>query len=262
MTADAAAAAESRLGVAAGLRRLRRRGAGDRGRVRGFRPQGAVAGGAVAAARPRGAGGHQHELPAGRRSRAGMWATRRVSRAALFQPGGGQPDRRGGPGRGTGDRHGRARPWRSAQPAASSRCAAGTAGALPINRFFCPYTNEAARALDDGLGSTAEIDAVAREVLGAAAGPFAVMNLIKPRINLHAIRNLAPLGTFYAPAAAMIAAGEADRPFPIARPTAPPPERRARSPTGCCAAASCRCCRRSTRKWPSPPCSTWAPARR
>ena len=27
-----------------------------------------------------------------------------------------------------------------------------------------------------------------------------MMNLIKPRINLHAIRNLAPLGPFYAPA--------------------------------------------------------------
>ena len=39
-------------------------------------------------------------------------------------------------------------------------------------------------------------------MLGAAAGPFAVMNLIKPRINLHAIRNLAPLGPFYAPARA------------------------------------------------------------
>jgi 3-hydroxybutyryl-CoA dehydrogenase len=84
-----------------------------------------------------------------------------------------------------------------------------------VNRFFCPYTNEAARALDDGLASTGEIDAVAQEVLGAAAGPFAVMNLIKPRINLHAIRNLAPLGAFYAPARAMVEAGEADRPFPI-----------------------------------------------
>lgn len=85
-----------------------------------------------------------------------------------------------------------------------------------INRFFCPYTNEAARALDAGLGTTGEIDAVAKEVLGAAAGPFTVMNLIKPRINLHAIRNLAPLGPFYAPARAMIEAGEADRPFEIA----------------------------------------------
>ncbi len=84
-----------------------------------------------------------------------------------------------------------------------------------INRFFCPYTNEAARALDEGLGTTAEIDAVAREAVGAAAGPFFVMNIIKPRINLHAIRNLSPLGPFYAPAASMIEHGEADRPFAI-----------------------------------------------
>jgi 3-hydroxyacyl-CoA dehydrogenase len=96
-----------------------------------------------------------------------------------------------------------------------------------INRFFCPYTNEAARALDDGLGSTGEIDAVARDVLQAAAGPFTVMNLIKPRINLHAIRNLAPLGTFYAPAASMVAAGEADRPFAIEAGPAPEPARAA-----------------------------------
>ena len=61
--------------------------------------------------------------------------------------------------------------------------------------------------------------------VGAAAGPFAVMNLIKPRINLHAIRNLEPLGPFYVPAAAMVAAGEADRPFELAG-EPPPPERR------------------------------------
>ena len=84
-----------------------------------------------------------------------------------------------------------------------------------INRFFCPYTNEAVRALDDGLASTGAIDEVAREVLGAAAGPFAVMNLIKPRINLHAIRNLGPLGPFYAPAPSMIEVGDADRSWVI-----------------------------------------------
>ena len=101
-----------------------------------------------------------------------------------------------------------------------------------VNRFFCPYTNEAARALDDGLGTTGEIDAVARDVLRRAAGPFAVMNLIKPRINLHAIRNLAPLGPFYAPAAAMVAAGEADRPFAIDVASLPEPRlaRRDRRP--------------------------------
>ena len=133
-----------------------------------------------------------------------------------------------------------------------------------VNRFFCPYTNAAARLpWTMGWARTAEIDQVARSVLGAAAGPFAVMNLIKPRINLHAIRNLAPLGTFYAPARAMIEAGEADRAVPDRRGHgAMRPAGSARSPTGCCAARSCRCCRRSTRAWPRPPCSTWAPARR
>ncbi len=96
-----------------------------------------------------------------------------------------------------------------------------------VNRFFCPYTNEAARALDEGLGTTGEIDAVARDVLQAAAGPFAVMNLIKPRINLHAIRNLAPLGPFYAPAAAMVATGEADRSFAVDIASLPEPPRAA-----------------------------------
>ncbi len=95
-----------------------------------------------------------------------------------------------------------------------------------INRFFCPYTNEAVRALDEGLGTAAEIDAVAKEAVGAAAGPFFVMNIIKPRINLHAIRNLAPLGPFYAPAAGMIVHGEADRPFEIGEAGEIPEQRR------------------------------------
>ena len=96
-----------------------------------------------------------------------------------------------------------------------------------VNRFFCPYTNEAAHALDEGLGTTGEIDRVAQDALGAAAGPFTVMNLIKPRINLHAIRNLGPLGGFYAPARAMIAAGESDRPFTIDAASLPEPPRAA-----------------------------------
>jgi 3-hydroxybutyryl-CoA dehydrogenase len=98
-----------------------------------------------------------------------------------------------------------------------------------INRFFCPYTNEAVRALDDGVATTGEIDEAAKEVVGAAAGPFAVMNLIKPRINLHAIRNLAPLGPFYAPASSMVEVGEADRPWTIEPPAEPSPERRRRA---------------------------------
>jgi 3-hydroxybutyryl-CoA dehydrogenase len=90
-----------------------------------------------------------------------------------------------------------------------------------LNRYFCPYTNEAARALDDGLGSTAQIDRVATECLGAAAGPFRVMNLVKPRINLHAIRNMAPLGSFYAPADSMVRIGEAEADWQIDQAPAP-----------------------------------------
>jgi 3-hydroxyacyl-CoA dehydrogenase len=84
-----------------------------------------------------------------------------------------------------------------------------------INRFFCPYTNEGARLLDEGLGDTATIDRAAEAAFGVAMGPFAVQNIIKPRINLHAIQNLGPLGDFYKPAASMVAQGEADQPWAI-----------------------------------------------
>jgi hypothetical protein len=52
------------------------------------------------------------------------------------------------------------------------------------------------------------------------------MNLIKPRINLHAIQNLGPLGAFYAPARSMVETGEADRSFEIAPAGEVAPERR------------------------------------
>jgi 3-hydroxyacyl-CoA dehydrogenase len=80
-------------------------------------------------------------------------------------------------------------------------------------------------ALDEGLGTAAQIDEVAKRTFGVAAGPFTVMNLIKPRINLHAIRNLAPLGAFYAPAASMIEVGEADGSWEIEDGGALPEER-------------------------------------
>jgi 3-hydroxyacyl-CoA dehydrogenase len=92
-----------------------------------------------------------------------------------------------------------------------------------VNRFFCPYTNEASRLVDEGLGTPAQIDRVAQEDLKVAAGPFFVQNIIKPRINLHAIRNLAPLGPFYAPAALLTRLGEAGESFEIgAQPAADP----------------------------------------
>jgi len=84
-----------------------------------------------------------------------------------------------------------------------------------LNRFFCPYTNEAARCVDDGLGSPAQIDDVAKQVLGVPVGPFFVMNIVKPRINLAAVRNLAHLGPFYEPAHSLSATGDADENWEI-----------------------------------------------
>lgn len=85
-----------------------------------------------------------------------------------------------------------------------------------VNRFFCPYTNEAARLVGEGLATTAQVDRMAKQSLGVPAGPFLVQNIIKPRINLHAIRNLAPLGDFYAPAPYLVDVGEAEQSFEIA----------------------------------------------
>ncbi len=75
-----------------------------------------------------------------------------------------------------------------------------------INRFFVPYLNEAVRLADEGW-RPAEIDAVACQAFGTAAGPFRVMDLTKPAIALHAARTLANLGEFYAPAPGLIRIG-------------------------------------------------------
>ncbi|NJO53945.1 MAG: hypothetical protein HC829_03090 [Bacteroidales bacterium] len=90
-----------------------------------------------------------------------------------------------------------------------------------LNRFFCPYTNEAARLLGERTGTIGEIERAAEEAFGAAAGPFRVMNLIKPRINLGAIRNLSEFGPFYAPAPKMVEVGEAGGTFEIDQPQTP-----------------------------------------
>ncbi len=90
-----------------------------------------------------------------------------------------------------------------------------------LNRFFCPYTNEAVHVLDQGLASTAQIDAIARDRLGLALGPFAVMNIIGTATNLNAVRNLGALGPFYEAAAGLIAHGTDNTPWQIDEDPAP-----------------------------------------
>lgn len=84
-----------------------------------------------------------------------------------------------------------------------------------INRFFCPYYNEAARIVEDGIAGTADVDQVAQERLGAAAGPFTVMNLVRPAVSAHAMGNLAALGPFYATAGLLKAQAETGADWPL-----------------------------------------------
>ncbi|MEM1428526.1 MAG: 3-hydroxyacyl-CoA dehydrogenase NAD-binding domain-containing protein [Pseudomonadota bacterium] len=77
-----------------------------------------------------------------------------------------------------------------------------------LNRFFCPYTNEAVRCHDEGRATAAQVDRVAKALFGVALGPFAVMNIVKPSINLAAVRSIAHLGAFYAPADGLVRVGE------------------------------------------------------
>ena len=84
-----------------------------------------------------------------------------------------------------------------------------------INRFFVPYGNEAVRLLDEGAGTTAQIDRVARECMGVAAGPFLVTNLVKPKIMFHAQRNLGPHGAFYTLSDTLANKGDSDYEFEI-----------------------------------------------
>lgn len=84
-----------------------------------------------------------------------------------------------------------------------------------VNRFFVPYGNEAARLLEEGVGTAGQIDAAAREAWRVAAGPMLVMNVVKPVIMLNAQNYLRPFGAFYEPCALLKTQGESNTPFAI-----------------------------------------------
>ena len=60
-----------------------------------------------------------------------------------------------------------------------------------VNRFFVPWLNEACLLLQEGVASTAAIDAVAMKAFRIGLGPFALMNLTGPPIALHSTDYLA-----------------------------------------------------------------------
>ena len=60
-----------------------------------------------------------------------------------------------------------------------------------VNRFFVPWLNEACLLLEEGVATTAQIDAVACAAFDIGMGPFALMNLTGPPIALHSTNYLA-----------------------------------------------------------------------
>ena len=94
-----------------------------------------------------------------------------------------------------------------------------------LNRFFCPYVNEAMRLYDEGVGTPFEIDRVACDVVGAAAGPFVVANLVGTQVLMHAQENLTPLGAFYQPADSVMRVGKDGGTWEIGDPSAADPSR-------------------------------------
>lgn len=60
-----------------------------------------------------------------------------------------------------------------------------------VNRFFVPWLNEACHLLEEGVATTAQIDAIARKACRIGLGPFGLMNLTGPPIALHSTDYLA-----------------------------------------------------------------------
>ena len=84
-----------------------------------------------------------------------------------------------------------------------------------LNRFFCPYSNEAVRLFEEGLGTPAQIDQIVQEKMGIAAGPFLVMNLVGMKTMAHAAENLEPHGNFYKPTATVNEMGVSNKKWNI-----------------------------------------------
>ena len=95
----------------------------------------------------------------------------------------------------------------------------GDAPGFCINRFFVPWLNEGARLFEEGHGSPAFIDEVAKVTFKIGMGPFALMNATGVPIAMHAAKNLAEsFGPFYAPAKILCAQVESKQPWDLTAP--------------------------------------------
>ncbi len=84
-----------------------------------------------------------------------------------------------------------------------------------VNRFFVPWLNEAARLLDEGIATTAEIDAVCMKAFSIGMGPFALMNATGVPIAYHAQKTLEKYGKFYEVSDALKKQAELNKPWVV-----------------------------------------------
>ena len=67
-----------------------------------------------------------------------------------------------------------------------------------INRFFIPFLNESIRILEAGIANIPTIEKAAKQAFSIGMGPFELMNITGPAIQVHASAAVAKeLGPFY-----------------------------------------------------------------
>ncbi len=82
------------------------------------------------------------------------------------------------------------RAWALQELLGKTPIASADASGFVVNRYFAPWLIEAVRLLDEGLGSPAAIDAVAKATFDIGMGPFELMNVTGIPIALHAATTL------------------------------------------------------------------------
>jgi enoyl-CoA hydratase/3-hydroxyacyl-CoA dehydrogenase len=113
------------------------------------------------------------------------------------------------------------RAWALQELLGKTPIASRDASGFVVNRYFVPWLVEAVRLLQDGLGSPAEIDAVARTTFGIGMGPFELMNVTGIPIALHAATTLgAAFGPMYAPPSMLAEQVATGRSWPLGDPAA------------------------------------------
>jgi enoyl-CoA hydratase/3-hydroxyacyl-CoA dehydrogenase len=86
-----------------------------------------------------------------------------------------------------------------------------------VNRFFIPWSNEAIRLLDEGLGDIPSIDHVVKETVNIGMGPFEFMNATRAfSLAYHTPTILSQrISEFYGPAAGIQAKFKSGEPWDL-----------------------------------------------